>query len=151
MPALAELHAWLLVTQCAVGAGSGTAKAVDHALKRWDAVPARARCRSTTTRSRIPSIPLPSAKRTGYSPARNGPATVPHPSRDCSPQPNSRGLIRCDGRPGSWNVFRRTPPARSTRRCHSPPTLPNAEHAVQVTRLDEYVAVLMQWEWRPGA
>ena len=38
MPALAELHAWLLATQRAVAAGSGTGKAVDHALKRWPAL-----------------------------------------------------------------------------------------------------------------
>ena len=36
--ALAELHAWLLATRRAVAAGSGTAKAVDHALKRWPAL-----------------------------------------------------------------------------------------------------------------
>lgn len=38
LPVLAELHAWLLATQRAVAAGSGTAKAVDHALKRWPAL-----------------------------------------------------------------------------------------------------------------
>ncbi|UOD29979.1 IS66 family transposase [Massilia violaceinigra] len=38
LPALAELHAWLLVNQRAVAAGSGTAKAIDHALKRWPAL-----------------------------------------------------------------------------------------------------------------
>lgn len=38
MPALAALHAWLQATQRAVAAGSGTAKAVDHALKRWPAL-----------------------------------------------------------------------------------------------------------------
>ena len=38
LPALAELHAWLLATQRTVAAGSGTAKAVDHALKRWVAL-----------------------------------------------------------------------------------------------------------------
>jgi hypothetical protein len=34
---LAELYTWLLATQRAVAAGSGTAKAVHHALKRWRA------------------------------------------------------------------------------------------------------------------
>jgi transposase len=38
MPALANLHAWLLATQSTVAAGSTTAKAVDHALKRWPAL-----------------------------------------------------------------------------------------------------------------
>jgi transposase len=38
LPALAELHAWLLVSQRSVAAGSGTAKAIDHALKRWPAL-----------------------------------------------------------------------------------------------------------------
>jgi transposase len=38
VPALAELHAWLLATQHTVAAGSGTAKAIDHALKRWPAL-----------------------------------------------------------------------------------------------------------------
>ncbi len=37
-PALAELHAWLLATQRSVATGSGTGKAVEHALKRWAAV-----------------------------------------------------------------------------------------------------------------
>ena len=38
LPALAELRAWLLATQRTVAAGSGTAKAIDHALKRWPAL-----------------------------------------------------------------------------------------------------------------
>lgn len=37
-PALAELHAWLLSTQRAVVTGSGTGKAIEHALKRWPAL-----------------------------------------------------------------------------------------------------------------
>ena len=37
-PALADLHAWLLTTQRSVAAGSGTAKAIEHALKRWPAL-----------------------------------------------------------------------------------------------------------------
>ena len=35
IPALAAMHAWLLTTQRSVTAGSGTAKAIEHALKRW--------------------------------------------------------------------------------------------------------------------
>lgn len=38
LPALAELRAWLLASQRTVAAGSGTAKAIDHALKRWSAL-----------------------------------------------------------------------------------------------------------------
>ena len=38
LPALAELHAWLVASQRTVAAGSGTAKAIDHALKRWPAL-----------------------------------------------------------------------------------------------------------------
>jgi hypothetical protein len=38
IPALAELHAWLLVSQRTAAAGSGKAKAIDHALKRWPAL-----------------------------------------------------------------------------------------------------------------
>lgn len=38
IPALAELHAWLLASQRTVAPGSGTAKAIDHALKRWPAL-----------------------------------------------------------------------------------------------------------------
>lgn len=38
VPALADFHAWLLATRHTVAAGSGTAKAVDHALKRWSAL-----------------------------------------------------------------------------------------------------------------
>ena len=37
-PALTELHAWLLASQRTVAAGSGTAKAIEHALKRWPAL-----------------------------------------------------------------------------------------------------------------
>ena len=37
-PVLAELHAWLLATHTTVAAGSGTAKAIDYALKRWPAL-----------------------------------------------------------------------------------------------------------------
>lgn len=35
---LADLHAWLLATQGTVAAGSGMAKAVNHALTRWPAL-----------------------------------------------------------------------------------------------------------------
>ncbi|SHN45033.1 Transposase [Duganella sacchari] len=37
-PALAELNAWLLATQQTVAIGSGTGKAIEHALKRWPAL-----------------------------------------------------------------------------------------------------------------
>ena len=38
VPALAELHTWLPATRYGVAAGSGTAKAIEHALKRWPAL-----------------------------------------------------------------------------------------------------------------
>ena len=38
IPALADLHAWLLASQRSVAVGSGTAKAIEHALKRWPAL-----------------------------------------------------------------------------------------------------------------
>ena len=38
LPALATMHAWLLASQRTVAAGSGTAKAIEHALKRWPAL-----------------------------------------------------------------------------------------------------------------
>jgi transposase len=38
LPALAAMHAWLLASQSTVAAGSGTAKAIEHALKRWPAL-----------------------------------------------------------------------------------------------------------------
>jgi len=38
IPTLAAMHAWLLTTQRGVAAGSGTAKAIEHALKRWPAL-----------------------------------------------------------------------------------------------------------------
>ena len=38
MPVLAHLHGWLVATQRSVAAGSGTAKAIEHALKRWAAL-----------------------------------------------------------------------------------------------------------------
>jgi len=37
-PVLDELHAWLVKTRPVVADGSGTAKALDHALKRWPAL-----------------------------------------------------------------------------------------------------------------
>src|SRR5471032_2793097 len=38
VPALDDLHAWLLMTQRTIATGSSTAKAIDHALKRWPAL-----------------------------------------------------------------------------------------------------------------
>ena len=38
VPALAAMHAWLLATQRSVAVGSGTGKAIEHALKRWPAL-----------------------------------------------------------------------------------------------------------------
>nr|WP_229427369.1 transposase [Massilia atriviolacea] len=35
---VADLHAWLLASQRSVAVGSGTAKAIEHALKRWPAM-----------------------------------------------------------------------------------------------------------------
>jgi transposase len=37
-PLLAQCHNWLITTRCTVADGSGTAKAIDHALKRWPAL-----------------------------------------------------------------------------------------------------------------
>ena len=37
-PTLDELHAWLMTTRNTVAEGSGTAKAIDHAIKRWPAL-----------------------------------------------------------------------------------------------------------------
>lgn len=37
-PALVELHAWLAAASKTVAAGSGTAKAIDYALRRWPAL-----------------------------------------------------------------------------------------------------------------
>jgi hypothetical protein len=37
-PVLDELHAWLHATRATVAAGSGTGKAIDHAIKRWPAL-----------------------------------------------------------------------------------------------------------------
>jgi transposase len=38
VPVLAQLQAWLQASQRTVAAGSGTAKAIEHALKRWPAL-----------------------------------------------------------------------------------------------------------------
>jgi len=38
VPTLAEIYTWLLATQRTVATGSGTGKAIDHALKRWQAL-----------------------------------------------------------------------------------------------------------------
>ncbi|MDE2428766.1 MAG: transposase [Burkholderiales bacterium] len=37
-PILDELHSWLIATRQTVADGSGTAKAMDHAMKRWPAL-----------------------------------------------------------------------------------------------------------------
>jgi transposase len=37
-PLLAQCYDWLITTRCTVADGSGTAKAIDHALKRWPAL-----------------------------------------------------------------------------------------------------------------
>ena len=37
-PLLADWHAWLLAAHKTVATGSGTAKAIDYALKRWPAL-----------------------------------------------------------------------------------------------------------------
>jgi transposase len=37
-PLLAQCRDWLITTRCTVADGSGTAKAIDHALKRWPAL-----------------------------------------------------------------------------------------------------------------
>ena len=38
MPARAELHTWLQATQRIVATGGGTGKAIEHTLKRWQAL-----------------------------------------------------------------------------------------------------------------
>ena len=38
IPVLADLHAWMLASQRSVAVGSGPAKAIEHALKRWPAL-----------------------------------------------------------------------------------------------------------------
>lgn len=37
-PILTQLHTWLLATRLTVAAGSGTGRAIEHAIKRWPAV-----------------------------------------------------------------------------------------------------------------
>jgi transposase len=38
VPALTDMHTWLLAMQQAVAPGSGTGKAIEHAIKRWPAL-----------------------------------------------------------------------------------------------------------------
>ena len=53
------------------------------------AMPKPAICPSTTIRSRMPSVQLPSKKRTGYSVAANAPDGVPPRFKACWPPPSS--------------------------------------------------------------
>ena len=120
-PALAELHSWLCATRCTVATGSGTGKAIDHALKRWAAVE---RYVESGTRpidnnpSRTRSVQLPSARKTGCLPAPSAPADAPLPSNPCLVLPNSMASIRCSGWPALWNVSRRASTTRSIHCCH---------------------------------
>jgi len=59
VPALAELHTWLLASGRTVAASSGTAKAIDHALKRWPAL----QCYAVTGSLPIDNNPVENAIR----------------------------------------------------------------------------------------
>ena len=120
VPALADLHEWLLTTQSSVANGSGTAKAIEHALKRWPALQRYA----SSGRLPIDNNPVENAirpiaigKKTGCSLVWSGPAAAPPPSKACSPQPNSMDLIQ---RAGSPTPSTNSPPAPTARsiRCY---------------------------------
>lgn len=121
-PALVALHAWLLSMKQAVAAGSGTAKPLtmhSSAGQHWCATLTRARSPSTIMRSKMRSDRLPSARRTGFSPARSMPADALPPSRLCWVPQNLMASIRCVGWPAYWNVSRRALTARLIRCSHS--------------------------------
>lgn len=94
IPALAELHAWLLATQRAVATGSGTAKAVDHALKCWP-VPQRYDASGTLPIDNNPVEndirPIAIGKKNWCLLARSELVGVPPRSRACLPPPRSTG------------------------------------------------------------
>ena len=113
---------WLLAMQQAVASGSGTHKAIEHALKRW---PALVRYADSGTfpivnnavENAIGRSPL--ARRTCSLPARSAPADALPPSRPCWVLPSLMASIRCIGWPAYWDVSRRAQTARSIRYCHS--------------------------------
>lgn len=141
VPALAKLRALLLATQRTVAADSGTAKAVDHALKRW---PALERYAGSGTLP-IDNNPVENAIRSIAIGKKNWLFTgSERASRRAAAIQSLFATAKLNGLdPLRWlaDVLGErlpTPTARSTRCCHCR-TLPNAEHAVQVGRLDAFI------------
>jgi hypothetical protein len=89
------------------------------------------------TRSRMRYAPSPSARRTGCSPARSGPAAALPQSKACSPPPNSMASIPRAGwpRPSKNSLPART--ARSTH-CYRSQTLHRPDARWKVGRLAAY-------------
>ena len=123
--------------------GSGTAKAVVPALKRWTALQRYASSGilpidNTPVENEI--RPMPSASRTGCLPAPGAAAAAPTLSSPCSPPPRSTASIQCSG----WQIrWKHCPPARTARstRCCRLRTIRHAELSRKVGRLDAYTYV----------
>ena len=142
MPALTELHAWLLATQrvVAVGSGSGTARqrrssTRSSAGRRWPALQRYAISGSLPIDNNpVEKVIRPIAidnKNCLFTGSERAGRPAALAIQSLSTPPNSDGLMRRAGWPSYWNVSRRAPTARLIRCCHSP-TLRNAERTVQM-------------------
>lgn len=141
LPALAEPHAWLLVSQRTVAAGSGTAKAIDHVLKRWPALQRYAdSCSLPIDNNPVENAirPIAIGKKIGCSLAPNGQAAAPLPSSACLPPPSSTAWILHAGSLTHWKNCRLAPTAVSTR-CYRSQTLPATKRRTKVEPLAAYV------------
>lgn len=123
VPALAELHTWLLASGRTVAASSGTAKAIDHALKRWPAL----QCYAVTGSLPIDNNPVENAirpiaigKKNWLFAGSERAAAVPLPSRVYLPRQSSTGSIPPSGWSTRLNDFQLAPTAGSTRYYRSP-------------------------------
>jgi hypothetical protein len=140
MPALAELHASLLATKHTVAAGSGTAKAVGHALKRW---PALQRYAASGTLP-IDDNPVENAIRPIAIDENNWPFTgSERAGRRAGAIESLFATAKLNGLdPARWlaSVLERLPtcPNSQLDSLLPSPYLPNAEHAVKVGRLGAY-------------
>ena len=128
LPARAEVHAWLLASQRTVAAGSGTAKAIDHALKRWPALQRYAHSGSlpidnNPVENAIRLISIGKKNWLFAGSERAGRRAAPPPSSACSPPPISTAWTRHAGLLTPWKNCRLARTAKSTR-CYHSQTLP---------------------------
>ncbi|MEC5164274.1 hypothetical protein RCH08_005465 [Janthinobacterium sp. CG_S6] len=128
LPGLADLHAWLVAPQRTVAAGSGTAKAVEHALKRWPALQRYGSSGSLPIDNNPVENairPIGTGKKNGSSRVPSVRAAVPPRSKVCSPPLNSTALTLHAGWPIPSKNSLPAPTAKSTR-CYRSQTLHNS-------------------------